>query len=61
MEKPAVKLAESYKGATLDFHYDDRTGSYFGVVDGLPVVARFRVSSYTELVETFRRTVDESC
>jgi hypothetical protein len=60
MEEPAVKLAESYKGVMLDFHYDDRTRSYFGVIDDLPVVARFRVSTYKELVETFRRTVDES-
>ena len=58
MEESAVKLAATYKGATLNFHYDDRTGTYYGMIDGYPLNTRRRISTYKALIDALFEAVE---
>lgn len=53
-----MKLDNTYLGVTLTFRYDHVTNTFFGNLDGLPVSASVQATTYEDLIEAFRETVD---
>lgn len=54
-----MRLEETYRGVTLNLHYDSFLQSYIGYLEGLPHSVSVQAGTYEELLAAYRDAVDD--